>query len=85
MCLYLWKGGGGGGWGVNHMISEKQKAVPGEEEEKWGRRMHRSRERERGERWGRRFFGVGVWLLETALPRPPPSPPLLSWQMVASH
>lgn len=73
--------------GVNHMISEKQKAVPGEKkEEKWGRRMHRSRERERERReMGEEVFGVGVWLLETASPRPPPSPPLLSWQMVASH
>lgn len=58
MFVCVWKGGGG--WeGADHMISEKQKPVPGEKRRRNGgrRRMHRGREREREERDGGGFWG----------------------------
>lgn len=47
------------GGGLNHMISEKQKPVPGE----YQRNGRGGRRRGKG-------FGVGSWLLETGSPHP---------------
>lgn len=49
----------GGEGGVDHMISEKQKPMPGE----------RNGEEDVEEKGGEGFW-VGVWLLETASPHP---------------